>query len=196
LPMAKVRDTSTGALRWSGHYLVNPWSSEGELVDLDRYPGLRAHYERYEDKLKGRHVAGKNPAAWYRTIDKVNYPLTTTPKLLIPDIKGVAHPVLDQGAYYPHHNLYYVTSEQWDLKVLGGILLSRVGQFFIECYAVRMHGGYFRFQAQYLRRIRVPRPEEIGPDQAEGLRGAFDERDVDAATTIALKLYRIDEIPE
>jgi hypothetical protein len=67
-------------------------------------------------------------------------------------------PVYDEGRYYPHHNLYHVTSEVWDLKLLGGILLSRLGQFFIECYAVRMSGGYLRFQAQYLRRIRVPRP--------------------------------------
>ena len=34
--------------------------------------------------------------------------------------------------------------------------MSSVGQFFVESYGVRMRGGYLRFQAQYLRRIRVP----------------------------------------
>lgn len=35
------------------------------------------------------------------------------------------HPVLDDGQTYPHHNLYFVTSQKWDLRVLGGLLLSR-----------------------------------------------------------------------
>ena len=68
-------------------------------------------------------------------------------------------PVLDRGETYPHHNLYFIQSDEWDLEVLGGLLMSAVGQFFVESYGVRMRGGYWRFQAQYLRRIRVPESE-------------------------------------
>lgn len=195
LPMAMAKDTMTGTLEWSGHYLVNPWEPNGSLVDLGGYPRLRRYFEENDAVLKGRHVGKKSASRWYKTIDKVNYALNARPKLLIPDIKSVAHPVYDEGRYYPHHNLYHVTSESWDLKVLGGILLSAVGQFFVECYAVRMSGGYLRFQAQYLRRIRVPCPTDIGEQQAERLRRAFDERDTDAATEIALSLYAIDVLP-
>lgn len=138
----------------------------------------------------------KNPLRWYRTIDKVNRSLVSKPKLLIPDIKNFAHPVFDGGHYYPHHNLYYVTSQAWDPKVLGGILMSQVGQFFIECYAVRMNGGFFRFQAQYLRRIRVPRPAGLDEYVTSELITAFERRDVGAATQAALSAYGIDEIPE
>ncbi len=115
---------------------------------------------------------------------------------MIPDIKGEAHPVLDLGRYYPHHNLYFLVSDTWDLRVLGGILLSRLGQFFVECYAVRMSGGYLRFQAQYLRRIRVPAPDGVSAEQADRLRRAFDERDVEGATEAALGVYGIERIPE
>lgn len=111
----------------------------------------------------------KNPSRWYKTIDKVNHALTARPKLLIPDIKSVAHPIYEDGQYYPHHNLYHVTSEGWDLKVLGGILLSGICQFFIECYAVRKQ-RVSQVPAQYLRRIRVPRPEQINAEQAMQLR--------------------------
>ena len=89
-----------------------------------------------------------------------------------------------------------MTSEGWDLRVLGGLLLSRVGQFFIECYAVRMSGGYLRFQAQYLRRIRVPHPDEVGGEQARALAEAFESRDVETATQVALELFGIDEISD
>jgi adenine-specific DNA-methyltransferase len=189
LPMALAKDMLTG-------YLVNPWGADGSLVDLDHYPRLRRYFEENEGVLRGRNVGKKNPSRWYRTIDKVHHDLTPKPKLLIPDIKNMAHPVLDEGTVYPHHNLYHVTSEVWDLKVLGGLLLSRIGQFFIECYAVRMQGGYLRFQAQYLRRIRVPGPSDLGSDHARTLSKAFDHRDVETATEAALEVYGIDRIPD
>ena len=196
LPMALAKDTITGKLDWSGHFLVNPWSPDGDLVDLEHYPLLQWYFEKNKAALKKRNVAQRNPERWFRTIDKVNHALTTEPKLLMPDIKNAAHPVFDEGTVYPHHNLYHVVSKRWDLKVLGGILLSRVGQFFIECYAVRMQGGYLRFQAQYLRRIRVPRMELISTEQALSLSEAFETRDVDKATQAALKAYGLDCIPE
>ncbi len=60
--------------------------------------------------------------------------------------------MFDHGETYPHHNLYFVQSDGWDLEVLGRLLLSDAAQFFIECYGVRMRGEYLRFQAQHLRR--------------------------------------------
>ncbi len=102
LQMVMARDTMTGILEWSGHYLVNPWEADGSLVKLERYPKLRQHFEEHEVTLRERNVGKKNSMRWYRTIDKINYALTTRPKLLIPDIKSVAHPVYEEGRYYPH----------------------------------------------------------------------------------------------
>src|ERR671911_587836 len=195
LPLALAKDTMNGVLEWSGHFLVDLWEADGSLVDLELYPELRKYFGDHAALLKERHVSRKKPSHWYRTIDKVNRSLTGRPKLLIPDIKSTAHPVYDSGEYYPHHNLYHVTSEDWDLKVLGGLLLSEVGQFFVECYAVRMSGGYLRFQAQYLRRIRVPHLKELDPRLAQEFAGAFEARDVRAATRAALRAYGIREIP-
>ena len=196
LPMALAKDTISGDLEWSGHYLVNPWAPDGSLVDMGRYPLLRKYLEGHESLLRNRNVGQRNPIRWYRTIDKVNHALTCRSKLLIPDIKSTAHPVFDDGTVYPHHNLYYVVSKTWDLKVLGGILLSQVGQFFIECYAVRMQGGFLRFQAQYLRRIRVPRVDSISAKVAQDLAEAFERRDAKKATEAALEAYGLDYIPE
>lgn len=188
LALAMAGDLKSGELRWSGHYLVNPWNHEG-LVDLARYPRLAAHFERYRKDLVARHVGRKNGDRWYRTIDRVNHALTAMPKLYIPDIKGRIAPVLDNGETYPHHNLYFVLPGPWDLEVLGGLLLSQIAQFFVEAYGVKMRGGYLRFQAQYLRRIRVPNPNSLAPDVAESLRLAFAARDGAAATRAAAQAY-------
>jgi hypothetical protein len=194
LPLAMSKDIVSGRLGWSGSYLINPWANN-RLVSLDRYPRMLDYLTQFEDQLRARHVGRKNPETWYRTIDRVESGLQAKPKLYIADIKERLEPVLDRGDTYPHHNLYFVQSVVWDHEVLGGLLLSDVAQFFIECYGVRMRGGYLRFQAQYLRRIRVPRPQDVSPDQCEALKAAFRNRDRELATTVAMELYGIDHIP-
>lgn len=190
-PLALARDTLTGHLNWSGHYLIDPWNADG-LVDLADFPQLARYFAQHAQLVKRRNTAQKNPNNWYRTIDRVTHSLIQRSKLYIPDIKDEFNPVLDRGETYPHHNLYFIESDQWDLEVLGGILLSAVGQFFVECYGVRMRGGYLRFQAQYLRRIRVPNPRNIPGDIGKALIAAFRQRDRVLATDVALELYEIE----
>lgn len=190
LRLARPADVRTGRLAWSGQWLITPWH-HGRLVDLTQRPRLQAHLAAHRAQLAGRHVAKKNPAAWHRTIDKIDAQLYRRPKLYIPDIKNTLFPVLDRGETYPDHNLYFITSDAWDLEVLGGLLLSDLGTFFVECYGVRMRGGYLRMQAQYLRKIRVPAPAAIPQSQADALRAAFQTRDVAAATTAAVAVYGI-----
>ncbi len=191
LPLAMAQDTAAGRFQWSGNYLVNPWDAHG-LVDLRDFPRLRAYFENAQARIKTRNTAQRNPVGWYRTIDRVHLPLTEQPKLYIPDIKDYFNPVLDNGETYPHHNLYFITSDRWNLEVLGGLLLSSIAQLFIEAYGVRMRGGYLRFQAQYLRRVRVPKLEAITAIHAESLIEAFRQRDRQLATAVALRLYQVD----
>lgn len=191
LPLAMRRDLMSGTFEWQGNYLVNPWDADGNLVDLADYPRLAAHLSDHP-KIRGRFVAKKDPDRWHRTIDKVNPSIIDRPKLLLQDMKTTIHPVLEPGGHYPHHNLYYVVSDTWEMEVLGGILLSRIAQAFIEAYCVRMRGGTLRFQAQYLKKIRVPDPSSIVDDVVHELRQAFLARDVDAATAAAARAYGID----
>lgn len=190
LPLLQAPDTTTGEVDWSGRYLVDPWNGSG-LVDLEQYPRLAGYLDDNGGRLRARHVAMQRPASWYRTIDRVDHALTGRAKLVLPDMKAAAHPVLDEGGYYPHHNLYFVVSDAWDLEVLGGLLLSDVANLFVGAYCVRMRGGTYRFQAQYLRRIRVPDPGSITRASAKGLAQAFQDRDREKATGIAARVYGI-----
>jgi hypothetical protein len=192
LKLALASDIRGGSMRWSGHYLVDPWNGNG-LVTLNNYPRMRAYFEKHETALKERHTALKSKHAWYKTIDRVTHTLTERPKLYIADIKDILDPVLDMGETYPHHNLYFIQSDVWDLEVLGGLLISAIGQFFVASYGVRMRGGYLRFQAQYLRRIRVPAPQTLTRSDTDDLIQAFRQRDRQLATQTALRIYGIDE---
>jgi len=192
LPMALVPDIASGKLKWSGRHLVNPWDENG-LVDLAEWPSLKAYLTSHRAVLGKRHTA--RSGRWHKTIDRVVEGLATRPKLYLPDFKGTLFPVLDRGQTYPHHNLYWITSDRWDLEVLGGILLSDVANLFVSAYSVRMRGGYLRFQAQYLRRIRVPKLDDVDPKTRRRLKRAFQSRDGEAATRAVLPLYGLDAVP-
>lgn len=189
LPLAMTRDILTGEVAWRGLGIVNPFADEGGLVDLAKYPRLRAYLEERRDQIDKRHVAQKAPANWYRTIDRIYPALADKPKLLIPDIKGEAHIVFEDGKLYPHHNLYYITSEDWDLRALQAVLLSGIARLFIATYSTRMRGGYLRFQAQYLRKIRLPRWGDVSADLRKRLVAVAGGEDAHARNEAVAELY-------
>jgi hypothetical protein len=191
LPLVTTRDITSAEVRWQGKGIINPFSEDGRLVNLKDYPRLSSYLTARKELIVARHCARKSPLNWYRTIDRIRRSLTYEPKLLIPDIKGSAHIVFEKGELYPHHNLYFVTSTEWDLRALQAVLLSRVTRLFIETYSTKMRGGYLRFQAQYLRRIRIPYWQDVSEDLRERLIHAAIKRDLYACDQAAFDLYGI-----
>lgn len=195
LPLVMAADVKSGQFCWTGHRLINPWEPTG-IVELSNYPKLAAYYHGHLPALRGRNIAKRSGSRWYRTIDRVNFSLLNRPMLVMEDMKSQAHPVFVPAGYYPHHNLYYVISDGWDLHALGGLLLSEVIERQVAAYCVKMRGGTLRFQAQYLRRVRCPRPASIAPDVLNALAAAFKARDRTAATTAALRAYKMTSLPD
>lgn len=189
LPLAMTKDIADGTVKWRGLGVINPFADDGKLVDLAHYPLLKRYLESRKEQIAGRHCAQKVPANWYRTIDRITPSISETPKLLIPDIKGQAHIVYEEGKLYPHHNLYYITASQWDLKALQAVLLSSVTRLFIATYSTKMHGGFLRFQAQYLRRLRLPRWSDVPQALKTALINAADARDLAACNAATFQLY-------
>lgn len=189
LPLATTRDIGSGRVEWRGLGVVNPFEDDGSLVDLTRYPKLAAHLEVHRKTIAGRHVARKSPDRWYRTIDRITPSLAAVSKLLIPDIKGEAQVVFEEGRLYPHHNLYFVVSFDWDLRALQAVLLSSLAREFIRAYSTAMRGGFLRFQAQYLRRIRLPFWKDVPNGLRSELADAAKRLDVAACDRAIAKLY-------
>ncbi len=196
VPLVMRDNIEQGRIGGKERFVLNVFDDSGSVVDLAKFPRLAAYLKKHESIIRARHVAKKNPNAWFRTIDRVYPDLVAQPKLLIPDIAGANEVAFDAGAFHPHHNLYFVVSELWDLEVLGGLLSSKVALFFVWSYAVKMRGGYLRFQAQYLRRIRVPAPEQISTAMAAKLKASFRKRDFATLDALAVEVYGLGALPE
>lgn len=191
LPLVTTKDIISGEVQWRGQGVINPFTESSRLVDLNKYPRLRRYLEARRDVIARRHCAQKAPANWYRTIDRITPALAAKPKLLIPDIKGEAHIVFEGGNLYPHHNLYFVTSDDWDLRALQAVLLSAVTRLFVATYSTKIRGGFLRFQAQYLRRIRIPRWNDVPEPLRRELAESAIKRDVQACNQAVFRLYRL-----
>ncbi|WP_083678071.1 Eco57I restriction-modification methylase domain-containing protein [Paenibacillus sp. FSL R7-0337] len=189
LPTVIKDDITQGFISWSGHYVINPYNDDGSLVDLEKFPKLRAYFMLHEELLRSRSTAKKNPTKWYKTIDRIFPERLSEPKLLIPDIKLKNLIVLDEGNFYPEHSLYYITAGTWDIKALQALLVSSIIKFFIWSYATKMRGDYLRYQAQYLRKIRLP--VEVTKEDCEELKRMYELGDYDAIDRIVSRLYNL-----
>ncbi|MDO8966702.1 TaqI-like C-terminal specificity domain-containing protein [Algoriphagus sp.] len=157
------------------------------------YSKAKQYFDCNRDLLKKRHVAIKNPNLWYKTIDKINTKLIFQSKILLPDISGNTHLFIDEGNFYPHHNLYYIAGQKYEyLIVLAAILMSDFVRDQLLEIGNKMNGGYPRWQSQNLRKLRVPILNAIPPEVFSALVKAYYNRDYD----IINELVKADRISE
>ncbi len=191
LPLVTTKDIKSGEVVWQGQGVINPFADAGGLVDLREYPRLSHYLASRREVIANRHCAKKSPANWYRTIDRITPALAKQPKLLIPDIKGKSHVVFEDENLYPHHNLYYIISDEWNLRALQAVLLSAVSRLFVATYSTKMRGGFLRFQAQYLRRIRLPLWQDVPESLRVELAEAAINKDLGMCDRAVFELYNL-----
>jgi adenine-specific DNA-methyltransferase len=178
LPILTSRDLKGDMLCWSGKHLLNPFTPSGELINLDNFPRANGYLNANCEALKNRHIAKKKPSNWFRTIDRIGSTLTQKAKIILPDISGNRYVFIDEGNYYPHHNLYYITGrDEISLKVLAAVLMSDFVRNQLLEIGNTMNGGYPRWQSQNLNRLRIPIINAIPKNIIEQLVAAYQEKD-------------------
>ena len=189
LPLVMTKDIRGGCVEWGGMGVINPFDYCGKLVRLEDFPRLNRYLEERRDLIANRQVAVRSPRNWYRTIDRIYPEFAAREKLLIPDIQEDASIVYEGGKLYPHHNLYYITSTEWNVRALLAVLQCGIARLFVSLYSTRMRGDYLRFQAQHLRRIRVPRWENVDKPVRKRLVGLSQSGDRRECVELVSQLY-------
>lgn len=181
LPIVLAKDLKNNKLSWSGHCILNPFAQDGQLINLNEYPRAAEYFAANEEALKKRHVARKTPHLWYKTIDRINPALTKQPKILLPDISSNNHLLIDAGHYYPHHNLYYIIGRGFDdLAILAALLMSDFVKGQLLEMGNKMNGGYPRWQAQNLKKLRIPIIDAMPNEVYKAVLSAYHKQDYTA----------------
>lgn len=176
LPLINAKDLTANRLEWGGGYLLNPYDSYGRLINIDDYPKAKSYLESHRDELSQRHIV-KNNRAWYSLIDKIKPGLRRLPKVLLPDISGNRVIFVDDGQFYPAHNIYYITGKsKQELEVLAAILMSSFVKTQISNISNKMNGGLPRWQSQSIRKLRIPVISDIDATIGDALLHAYHNR--------------------
>lgn len=188
LPVITARELRKGSIKWSGQYIINTYDNHG-LIDLNDFPKLSKYLNTHREQLSKRHVAKKNIRKWFKTIDRVYEERLQVEKLLIPDISNETTVIHDSGSYHPNNSIYYICSDEWNLQALRVVLLSDVTKLFISTYSTKIANGYLRFQAQHLRKLRIPAWGEINDDLKERFIAASVHNNREIFTELTCEMY-------
>ncbi|RBW54139.1 hypothetical protein DS884_18225 [Tenacibaculum sp. E3R01] len=179
IPIIKSNCLKGETINWDNSYVINPFI-DGELCDLSKYPNLESYFESKKEILLKRHIAKKTPKFWYKTIDKIKPDLQKRYKLLLPDLSGCKFLFIDEGKFYPHHNIYYITHTDLNkLKILACILMSDFIKNQLSQIGIRMNGGLPRFQTQTLKKLRIPQLTEFNNSDRKKLIESYEKRNLE-----------------
>ncbi|HET7557704.1 MAG TPA: modification methylase PaeR7I, partial [Rhodanobacteraceae bacterium] len=69
------------------------------------------------------------------------------------------------------------------------VLRSSLTRMTVAAYCTKMSGGFLRFQAQYLRRIRLPRWDEVSLELRDQLVRVANSREQEEVDSPVFELY-------
>ena len=131
-------------------------------VNINDYPGLKAHLSRSKAELMPKPKGWKGPwkgrkpgpYQWHEIQDTVAYHQEfEKPKIVLPDISLRGNFSLDEGMVNYYANTAYIISSPE--KYLLGLLNSRLITFFYKSVSSAYRGGYLRFIFQYLVELPI-----------------------------------------
>ena len=103
------------------------------------------------------------------------------PKILLPDMSGNTFVFVDDGNFYPLHNIYYITgSSSIKLRLLAAFLMSDFVRKQLSSVTNHMNGGFSRWQSQHLRKLRLPNLNSIASDDVQQLLSSYERMEVSA----------------
>jgi hypothetical protein len=154
LPWLDGSELSEGGVAWRGRRVIAMHSEDGKLIDLRRFPLLRARLQRFREALERRSIV-RQGAPWFRPIDRVRAIDWTRPKLLIPELAKVPRLSLDRSGAVPSHAVYAIFVPADDIEELYRRLQGgRLAQLLFGL-APQVKGGYVRCYKRILNQMRL-----------------------------------------
>lgn len=185
IPIITSKGVKSSTIQWKGNFIINPFKDNGDLINLEDFPLAKNYFLENKEELSKRHIAKKDQRKYYKTIDKIHKKLVKQPKILLPDISGNRFIHVDDGNYYPHHNLYYIIGGTYrQMCILASILMSDFVYKQLLYIGNKMKGGYPRWQSQNIRKLRIPLLNAMPESLQESLLEAYKNNDLNKINSI------------
>jgi hypothetical protein len=191
------RDVSRWSSPWDGNWMI--FARRG--VEIERYPAIKSHLERFRPQLEprprsfgGNDWLGRKPGAykWYEIQDSVDYfPLFEAPKIVYQVIQSHPRYAIDGDGLYTNDKAFLLpTGAPWLLAVLN----SPAMWWHNWRYLVHMIGEALTPAGDKMIHVPVPRPTDQQSDQAnDTVQRIVDlTRNVNEAVAATLDVLRVE----
>lgn len=168
VPWVRTRDLCEDGTVETSSWLIDVWNDDEGLVNLKRFPVLRAHLESHRAALTKRTCVA-TPEQWYRTIDRMNRARVNAPKILIAGMAKFSRTALSGGGAQPSNATYSISSNEWPLAALFAVFRSGALDVFAAVLSPRFAGGVKRFDGNLLRQVRLPVWSKVEPEMRQHL---------------------------
>jgi len=138
-----------GKLSWKGRRVVVMYGNDEKLVDLTRFPLLKARLTRFRKRLRGRAIVA-NGAPWFRPIDRVISAKWARPKLLVPELARIPRVTIDRTGAIPSHGVYAIFAPDDDVDALYEKLRDGKLAAALAGIAPKVKGEYIRCYRRFL----------------------------------------------
>ena len=178
-PILRGRDIKRYGYNWAGLWLINTHNGiKGKVppVDINNYPAIKAHLDKYWSKISKRADKGDTPynlrnCAYMEDFDK--------PKIVYPETTQGAYFAFDDKGFYIDKTCFILISN--DAEYLQHTLSSRLFEFAYKCIFASVELGEHGYQYNKHALVKLP---VIKPSKSF----KFDDNDIDSQI---YKLYNI-----
>ena len=165
-PILRGRDIKRYGYVDNGLFLINTHNGiRGKLsrIDINDYPAVKAHLDRYWDKISARADKGDTP---YNLRNCAYLEDFSKPKVVYMEIQtdnpeeGYPFPCYsyDDNRCIVLNTAYIMSSETTDPRYVLGILNSRLGKFLVKLYVIQLQERQFRMLSQYVMNFPIAHP--------------------------------------
>lgn len=169
MPLLRAQDCDRYAYSDASKYVIYPYKNvknNTELIDLKefelKYPNTADYLRRNKSLLVKRKDSRKEmggTSGWHSLVRFGRIDIFNKPKIVTPgEVKRNKFGLDITGSAYSGARVFGITSEndKLDLKILLGILNSKLVEFYLHSVASLKQGGYYSYSSTVIDAIPLP----------------------------------------
>lgn len=155
-PWIDSTEIAEGKVSWNGRKVIAMFGKDEKLINLRRFPLLKARLARFKKTLEKRTIVA-NGAPWFRPIDRVIPAQWSRPKLLVPELAKTPRVAIDRSGAIPSHGIYAIFAPDDNVEALYEKLRDGKLAAALDGIAPKVKGGYVRCYRRFLLMARLER---------------------------------------
>ena len=165
-PILRGRDIKRYSYDWAGLYLIASHNGipEGGIqrINIRNYPAIKRHLDQYWSQISARADQGDTPynlrsCAYMDDFSKPKIVWAETMRIHRDDVACFPRFALAIDEIYTDKTCFFGTGNLEELKIVLGILNSKVGRYQLGSLVSKMDDGGWLMQKIYIENILLPR---------------------------------------